>query len=464
MIGTTNSGIEADGKAQLFFENAAGEEVDGPAKTEYIANEALVLDPIYKLMVRYDPRYSFQVSTTSNMLVAWEGRAIAYPYSGVTETAGTKTIEVYGPSAYPLKFTISVLVYDFDNAPVIASPSAALHNYGERLNATFTVTTGTNGDTGKNTSLDVDGLTTGTGLTWQWYKNNEPFGDPIPGDLGKVLDSAAKKGTYKVGVKAKGFREKFSNEISNLGTTFSTVPKLADYLDDDTWTTSPSAPESVQLKILSGTSGPVADDVLSAIVEGEKYISLDLSVSTAYDSLSSRFFEDCDWLVGINLGKNITSVEQRVFYKCDNLTTIIVDPENPNLELDNNSLYTISPKELVYYMSKATAGTLVIPTGVETILPYAVTFNDNIKFLEVRAVDVLIGNFAFWNLPNLEKVTFYPVVANPNDNAVLRNNAVTWFGDLQEKIIAGGGKGIYVRTDSSSGNNSSYVWKKDSSL
>jgi hypothetical protein len=461
ILGNDGLGIKADGKAELFFVNAAGVEIAGPTKTDYIANEELELTPIRFLMVRYDPRYSFEVSTTMNMIIAWEGRVIEYPYTGVTQTAGTKTLEVYGPSAYPLKITINVLVYDFDTAPVITA-GAELRNYGERLTASFSPTPADQLKNGPLETSSLDDLSLASSYTWQWYKDNKPYGAAVVGsDEGKILQHAAKKGTYKLSVKAKGFKEKFSNEISDLGTIFSSVENLAAYLDDDTWTNTAATPESVHLKI-AGTAGPVGDDVLGAIEDGGKYINLDLSASSIYNTLSSRFFEGCGWLVGIDLGKNITSVEQRVFYMCNNLTTITVDPDNTGIELVNGSLYTRLLKELVYYMSKATADTLVIPADITTVLAYAVTFNDNIKFLDIRATDILINNNAFWNLPNLEKVTFYPVVANPNDNLVLRNAALTWFGDLQKKIVEGNGKGIYVRTNSNSG--TSYVWKKESSL
>jgi hypothetical protein len=485
MIGETKTDIAVDGKAEIFFVDDEGKEIfpgldeDGNSivhqnlfdleeaggKVAYIANQSLDMSPIAGVKVRYDSRFSFDVD---NFVVACDGAVLTDGpgYSSATSMEGTsdelvKKISIYGPAANPISFNIKVVVYNFDRTPEIDS---ATGHYGDAITATQFVPTAN--DQGKNSA--IPSLSNPANITYTWYKKVnggdwERVAGPTAGNAGTTT-TASKKGTYRVGVRAEGFREKFSNEIDDLEPIFNQISKMATYLNDNKWTSTLAAPEDIQLRVLvgGGSVGQVPESILRDINTGKKYITLNFTGSTAYNNLAVDTFAGCDYLVGLDLGASIITVDDKALYKCENLATIAVAATNTGLQVIDNVLYTKSPKELLFYPVKKTTIALVVAADVKVIRTSAVAFNDYIRELEIKGTDIEIQKYAFENLNNLEKVTFYPLLPVENDYQVLQQDAFKWFGYLEDVILANRGHGVYERVPSA--NPGTARWQRTSVL
>jgi len=82
-------------------------------------------------------------------------------------------------------------------------------------------------------------------------------------------------------------------------------------------------------------------------------------------------FNDCLYLQSITLSSALTSLSYASFYKCENLTEILVDTSSTSYKSIDGVLYSYDGATLVAYPQSKTGTTYEIPNTVTTIKEYA---------------------------------------------------------------------------------------------
>jgi hypothetical protein len=391
--------------------------------------------------------------------------ANTYP---TAEEGNNKTILIYGPAKEPLELKINVEVFDFSVPPTIhhevggsyvaPDPVSNVLKYGENLKAVFSPSAADN---------QVAGTITDADLQFQWYKNGVPVAKTgAPATYGKeAIFEAETDGVYKVGMKAIGFAEIFTENIA-LRASFSILSKLQAYLSGSPSTTTRGAYNVYW-------TGAALTGVRGALLESVKYVNLDISGCAGAGTLAESAFEDCSALYSINLHKDLDSVGAKAFNNCPNLfaikiatagsTDYVAVTEGPEVGV----LYKVdgSDKELVFWPPKKVTSGIQVQDDVTKINGYAIAYAENLVNLSILGADTVIEAEAVTNCPNLTKVTFWPEISSPNDNAVLEEYGIR-AGNLQFVIeqvshdTDKAGKAVYERIDE----DIILFWKKKSDL
>jgi hypothetical protein len=469
------TGIKIDGEAEIevVYSDVAGKTPFPLGKGEYYANQTINLTLAgdgAKVIVKYK-LYEKDLVQGTDYFLFYNNKKIpdtAFHADYPTAEEGNKSILIYGPAKEPKEIKFRVKAWDFSNEIVIDGD-----RYGIDLEAGYTAS-----------SEDKDVVDTAnvtTGLMWQWYKN----GVAVPGSAETGVSStfeAEAYGSYKVGVKAVGFKEKFYDFEYDLEATFDDVEKLATFLKDSPATTS-KQPYDVAWEQTSGTA--LTDGVRAAIVNGVKFITLNLKGAVTVTTLSGAF-EDCSALVEITLPKSVTSVTARAFNNCPNLAAVYVEAgivgyASATSGAESGILYTTGTKKLVFYPPKKVTSSIILPNDVVTVNAYSIAFIENLVNLTIGP-STSIEAEGITNCPNLTKVTYYPELVQTGINPTNGNLPAFAIraGDLQFVIeqashqvnVAAdpendppdwrdrGGKAIYERIDE----DSILLWKRKSPL
>jgi hypothetical protein len=201
------------------------------------------------------------------------------------------------------------------------------------------------------------------------------------------------------------------------GKAVNSAEDLKKYLDSQP-ANSPDKPIKVAMKV----NDNMIKNIVKAINDAGKYVSLDLTGSPLTNIPQAAFYEGkdeyngkgCATLVGIIIPKGITIIENGVFYRCKNLKSVTI----PN---------SVTEIWVAVFNGCESLTSITIPNSVTSI-----------------------GEIAFSGCPSLTSVTFEGTI---DSNGLDR---YAFDGDLRDKYLAGG-KGTYTTT-APVGEKS--VWKK----
>jgi len=111
------------------------------------------------------------------------------------------------------------------------------------------------------------------------------------------------------------------------------------------------------------------------------YLLKEIKLPDSVTTLGEGCFDGCDSIISVNVPASVTTMERGVFEGCESLTAITVDKNNPNYCSIDGVLFDKEIKTLFTYPCNK--------SGTEYTTPETVT---------------TIGEWAFWNAVNLEKV------------------------------------------------------------
>jgi hypothetical protein len=184
-------------------------------------------------------------------------------------------------------------------------------------------------------------------------------------------------------------------------------------------------------------------------------------------------FEDCESLTRVTIPDSVTCIEERAFYGCTNLATIIVDSDNAKYSYEHGVLYNKTKTTLVAYPEGKAGSSFDIPDSVTSIGVSAfsscasltrVTIGNSVESIEDEAFYgctnlnnvtipnsvISISEYAFADCTGLTSVTFQGTIHSNNFGGTFLGNFHSPFdGDLREKYREGG-KGTYTRASGTS--------------
>ena len=139
-----------------------------------------------------------------------------------------------------------------------------------------------------------------------------------------------------------------------------------------------------------------------------------ITIPNNVTSIGMSAFYGCSSLKSVTIPNSVTSIGEKVFSNCSALTSIIVEKNNPIYDSRNNCNAIIETKsnKLISGCKKT-----IIPNNVTSIGNYAFY---NISDLETIAIPnsvKSIGDNAFYNNPDLETITIPNSVKSIGDKA-----------------------------------------------
>ena len=124
---------------------------------------------------------------------------------------------------------------------------------------------------------------------------------------------------------------------------------------------------------------------------------------------------------------SVTSINTSAFYGCTGLTSITVDPLNPNYASQDGILYNKAKTEFIL-IPQAISGHIVIPNGITNIVNNAFQNRTSLTSIEIPDSVTSIETSAFSGCTNLTSIMIDPL--NPNyssQDGILYNKAKTEF-------------------------------------
>ena len=202
---------------------------------------------------------------------------------------------------------------------------------------------------------------------------------------------------------------------------------LKEYLDKQP-ANSPDKP----IKVAMSVNDMMIENVMEVIENAGKYVSLDFSKSTGLTVLEDDFFEYVEALVSITIPKSVESIYG---LSGPNLTSIKVDPGNPNYTVEGGILYNKAKTEIVS-VPKGISGNVTIPDSV-TDIGDAFRGCTGITGITIPNGVTYIDDYTFSDCTNLASVTIPDSVTSIDDGAFQNTgltsitipNSVTYIGD-----------------------------------
>ena len=124
----------------------------------------------------------------------------------------------------------------------------------------------------------------------------------------------------------------------------------------------------------------------------------------------------------INIGSNITTIEDGALHGPSTLTNINVDSANPNYKSINGVVYSKDGTTLVAYPTGRTDKKFTVPSGVKTIGAYAFSRNQNIEEVVLPEGLTKIGYSSFMYCENLSKINIPETVTDISGYAFYNTN------------------------------------------
>ncbi len=179
-----------------------------------------------------------------------------------------------------------------------------------------------------------------------------------------------------------------------------------------------------------GLSYGIAKDGKTAFLAGiGVFTGSEIVVATEYNglpvtSIAYRVINNAPNLTSIYISKTVTDLPDELFYKCDKVVKLTVDPENAVYMSEGNCIIEKKTGKLLFGCNAS-----VIPEGVKTIGESAfascteltsLTLPEGLEVIEPRAFSdctalssitlpnslVSVGEFAFYNCSSLRSITF----------------------------------------------------------
>ncbi len=179
-----------------------------------------------------------------------------------------------------------------------------------------------------------------------------------------------------------------------------------------------------------GLTYGIAKDGKSAFLAGiGVFTDSEIVVATEFNglpvtSIAYRVINNAPNLTSIYISKTVTDLPDELFYKCDKILSLTVDPENPVYMSEGNCIIERKSGKLLYgcngsvipagvkiigesaFASCKELSSLTLPEGVEVIEPRAFSDCTDLSSITLPESLVSVGEFAFYNCSSLESITF----------------------------------------------------------
>ena len=124
-----------------------------------------------------------------------------------------------------------------------------------------------------------------------------------------------------------------------------------------------------------------------------------------------------DSIKSVIVEEGVTTISDKVFMGCDNLTEINVASENPSYASQNGILFSKDLATLIYYPAGKSDPSYTVPDTVTKISDYAFFGNKHITDLSISDGVKYIGSLAFRNMKKLINITFPETLLSIDDGA-----------------------------------------------
>jgi len=159
------------------------------------------------------------------------------------------------------------------------------------------------------------------------------------------------------------------------------------------------------------TSYTIPDDVTviadEAFADATK-LNEQMIIPNGVTTIGNKAFSGCS-LKSVSIGNSVNSIGTAPFYGCSSLTTISVNTENSwyTSNGDDKILFTKDMKKLIQVPQKrwSSAASYTIPTGIQSIEPYAF-YKTQVSSLTIPTSVKTIGTYAFYACSSLGSLTF----------------------------------------------------------
>jgi len=153
--------------------------------------------------------------------------------------------------------------------------------------------------------------------------------------------------------------------------------------------------------------------------EESKFTAISFESGSALTSIGERTFKKCGNVTSLTVPKNVASIGEQAFYSCGSLQTIAVEEGNAAYISENGVLYTADGKTLVA-VPKAMTGELTVKDGVTTIGAYAVAACSKLTKIVFPDSVTAVKTYGLQNVSNgaLEEVVFNGTLSEVGDYAL----------------------------------------------
>ena len=128
-----------------------------------------------------------------------------------------------------------------------------------------------------------------------------------------------------------------------------------------------------------------------------------ITIPESVRSISHFAFLNCRSFTGIIIPETLTTIGNGVFSRCEKLTSIMVDANNPNYASESGILYNKAKTEILAYPSAS--GNIIIPASVTSIGDSAFSRCASLTSITIPASVTSIGEGAFRGCTGLTNIT-----------------------------------------------------------
>lgn len=156
---------------------------------------------------------------------------------------------------------------------------------------------------------------------------------------------------------------------------------------------------------------------------------LSVVVGNNITSINDRTFYDCENLTSVTLGNKVKNIGDEAFFGCNNISSLKVESGNTVYDSRNNCNAIIETSTNTLIMGCKTS---IVPNGVTSIGNYAFNNCEGLTEITIPNSVTSIGNYAFNYCPGLTEITI------PNSVTSIGTRAFSYCENLRNIIIHNG--------------------------
>jgi hypothetical protein len=137
-----------------------------------------------------------------------------------------------------------------------------------------------------------------------------------------------------------------------------------------------------------------------------------VTVPGTITNIGEDAFYYCTNLASVTISSNVTSIGNQAFFVCPSLATITVDPQNLYYSSSNGVLFDYNKDTLIQYPPAESGAAYAIPGTVTNIGNWAFYNCPNLTNVGIPGGVASIGQSAFYNCPNLTNIDIPGSVTN----------------------------------------------------